>query len=418
MRGDGTKLGTIPNRAPEALLLDVTRLVRRAGRMPTGVDRAERAYFDRFLSLDTQVFFLFRSSLGYILLDRAGGEALKLRLDGRSPWGQTDLRSRFLSRLSPEIRRAESDLRRLCIGRASRLGLRRLLRRHIIGAAAYFNVGHSNLDDRTLSAIAGADIRINILIHDVIPLDFPQYQKPGTVEIFRKRLRAAQRHADRLIYNSADTKSRAETVLAKSGRVPEGLIAHLGVTLPDATGTPAIPLPDRPFFLTVGTIEPRKGHGLLLDVWEDMIRDNPGKDVPLLLICGARGWNNQEVFDRLDALPPDGPMRELSGLDDATIAALMTRSLGLLFPSHAEGYGLPPLEAAALGCPVICPQLDVFKELLGNIPVYVESYDRYLWRSIIERLDADQLVSSVPERQPNFVPPNWDDHFNAVLSHD
>lgn len=406
----------MPSSASSALVLDITRLVRRAGRRPTGIDRAERAYFDRFLDLSRPVLFLCRTSLGYILLDQAGGEALKQRLDGASPWGRIDILSGLFSRMTPEIRRAESDLRRISIARASRFRLGPMLRKTVPAGASYFNVGHSNLDDRTLRAISSAGIRVNVLIHDVIPLEFPQFQKPGTVERFRNRLRSAQKYADRLIYNSADTQRRAEHLMKRFGALPKGVVAHLGVTLPNTGNTPSIPIPDAPFFLSVGTIEPRKAHDLLLDIWDDMIREKGPEAVPRLLICGSRGWNNDAVFRRLDALSPDGPIRELAGLDDATIAALMTHSHGLLFPSHAEGYGLPPLEAATLGCPVVCRDLKIFRELLGNIPVYAESGDRYQWRSIVERLAAVELVSSVRENRPDFTAPNWDDHFNAVLS--
>lgn len=408
----------MPRSATTALLLDITRLVRRAGRTPTGIDRAERAYFDRFLSLSLPVFFLCRTSLGYILLDQAGGKVLQGKLKGVSPWGHADFPSRVLSKMAPEVQRAESDLRRLCIARASRFRLGSMLRRTVPDGTRYFNVGHSNLDNRTLNALSCVGIRINVLIHDVIPLEFPQFQKPGSVDQFRRRLAAAQKYAHRLIYNSDDTRDRVEQHMKRLGDVPSGMVAHLGVTLPDAGGASFIPIPDAPFFLAVGTIEPRKAYDLLLDVWEDMIRERGAESVPRLIICGSRGWNNDAVFQRLDAVPPDGPVVEIAGLDDGTIAALMTQSLGLLFPSHAEGYGLPPLEAAALGCPVVCRDLKIFRELLGNIPVYVESGERYQWRSIIERLEAGELVSSGRLHRPQFNVPKWDDHFNAVLSLD
>ncbi len=416
MLGDGTKLGTIPNRPQQALILDITRMIRRVGRAATGVDRVERAYFEHFLSRSCPVFFLCRTSLGFVLLDRDGGNALQRRLDGQVPWGAIDRTSRIFSRTTPEIKQAESDLRRLCTARTIPLGLAKMLRAHLPDRAAYYNVGHSNLGRLSLPAIKRAGVDINVLIHDVIPLEFPQFQRPGTVKTFRKRLLMAQRHATRLVFNSTDTRNRTEAILAQSGTVPPCVVAHLGVTLPKAAGASSLPRPDRPYFITLGTIEPRKAHGLLLDVWDAMTSDRGPENVPLLLICGARGWNNEAVFKRLDAMPAGAPVKELPDLDDATIADLLSGSLGLLFPSHAEGFGLPPIEAAALGCPVVCRDLSIYREILGNIPVYAESDDRYLWQSIVEHLEADDRATSARKNADEFVPPEWDDHFNAVLS--
>jgi hypothetical protein len=76
MPGDGTKLGTTTHNPPPARLLDLTRLMRRAGKVLTGVDRVEAAYLRAMLHDDVPLFGLIRSRLGYILLDRAGLDAL------------------------------------------------------------------------------------------------------------------------------------------------------------------------------------------------------------------------------------------------------------------------------------------------------------------------------------------------------
>ena len=68
-------------------------------------------------------------------------------------------------------------------------------------------VGHSNLTARVLQGVKTAlGAQISVMIHDVIPLDFPQLQRSGTVEIFRKKLQLVRKYADLVIYNSADTQ--------------------------------------------------------------------------------------------------------------------------------------------------------------------------------------------------------------------
>lgn len=413
MPGDGTKLATTTDNPPCARVLDITRLIRRAGRMPTGVDRVELAYLRHLATEDAPLFAVARTTLGYVLLGPDGIGPITRRIEGAEPWGTADRLSR-LARGRPElVRRAESDLRRLALGRCLPNGLARMLARNLPAGAAYLNVGHSNLTDRMFSAVReGIHGRIAVLIHDVIPLDFPQYQRPGTPQAFRRRLQRARAHADLLIYNSADTCARAEAHMRAWGPLLQSVVAPLGVPVPVPGALPPGVDASRPYFVALGTIEPRKGHDLLLDVWDRM---GTGADVPGLVICGARGWNNKAVFDRLDRLPPGGPVQEFGGLDDGQVAALLAGSRGLLFPSRAEGFGLPAVEAAALGVPVVCSDLPAIREMLGNIPVYLKETERYQWLSTIESLTKGRKVSDEAVDQAEFVPPAWREHFNAVL---
>ncbi|MBD3665295.1 glycosyltransferase family 4 protein [Sulfitobacter aestuariivivens] len=393
-----------------ARLIDLTRSLRRAGRIATGIDRVEHAYLGRFLSDTEPVFGIVRTPFGYLLLDRAGLEAVRDRLDGLVPWGGVSLMSRLAPGRDEIALRAESDARQLAIARVSRRGLRRMLRAHLDGAVDYFNVGHSDLTDRVLDAVDGIGGAIHVMIHDVIPLEHPEYQRKGAARRFEKKLRRVGARAHRIIYNSADTRSRAERHLESWGRVPDGIVAHLGtITLQaDATALPVGLPPRGPYFVTVGTIEPRKNHAFLLDLWDDW-----GQDAPPLLICGSRGWNNEEVFARLDALPPDGAVRELPGLDDAGLAALIEKSSGVLFPSVAEGFGLPPVEALSLGARVLCNDLNVFREILGKNPVYVDVSDPKMWKNTLMRW-ANEPPDAPEEHR--YSGSTWDDHFKTVLS--
>lgn len=383
----------------------------------TGVDRVELAYLKQLSQESVPLYALVRSAFGYLLLGPEAIGKIAARLEGRAAWGRPDLLSR-LSRLPDPVARAQSDLRRLARGRCLRRGLARMLRRDLPDGFAYFNTGHSNLSGRTLRGVRrGGAGRIVVLIHDAIPLEFPDLQRPGTVEVFRGRLQRVRAHADLVIYNSADTRARVEALMAVWGMLPPGVVAHLGVEVAPPEALPPELVFDNPYFVALGTIEPRKGHALLLDMWEELERDmeTEGARLPGLLICGARGWNNAAVFSRLDRLPPDGPVRELPGLSDGQIAALLQGSSGLLFPSLAEGYGLPPMEAAALGVPVICSDLPALREVLENIPVYVQESDRYQWLSAVKCLLEGQKKRQEAVKIAGFVPPSWEDHFNVVL---
>ncbi len=398
-------------------MLDITRLISRAGRMPTGVDRVELAYLRHLSQCPEPLFAIARTSLGYVLLGPTGVAQVLPHIEGRQPWGPMDYLSKLSRRTPALVRQAQSDLRRLALDRCRPRALPRMLARHLPVGVAYLNTGHSNLTDRMLWAVQhGAKGRIAVLIHDVIPLDFPQYQRPGSPDRFRAMLRRVRAKADLVIYNSQHTQQRALHYMQDWGDAPPGVVAHLGVDVaPPVSGVlPPCVDTSRPWFVVLGTIEPRKGHDLLLDVWQGLVADL-GPDAPQLLIIGTRGWNNEAVFDRLDQLPGDGPVQELQGLSDGTVSALLNGARALLLPSHAEGFGLPPVEAAALGIPVVCSDLPVIREVLGNIPVYLSATDRYHWRKIIESLTKGHGQDRDTTFEGGYIPPSWDAHFNTVL---
>jgi glycosyltransferase involved in cell wall biosynthesis len=415
MPGDGTKLATTTLNPPPARLLDITRLISRAGRAPTGVDRVELAYLHHLATRPEPFFAISRTTLGYVLLTGEGLAEIAARLVGNAPWGPAD-RLAILARRKPvAVRQAESDLRRFALDRCRPRRLGDMLERQVPQGTAYFNTGHSNLSERMLWCLRHrAKAWIAVLIHDTIPLDYPQFQRAGTPQQFRAMLRRVQAGCDLIICNSQYTSDRVTHHLQSGAAMPNMIVAHLGVDTPQIGALPDGVDPQPPYFVALGTIEPRKGHDLLLDIWLEMATKT-GSITPQLFIIGRRGWNNDAVFARLDALAKDGPVQELSELSDGAIAALLASSNGLLFPSHAEGFGLPPVEAAALGVPVICADLPAIREVLGDIPIYVNATERYQWMQAIKRLSKGHISGTKLRGEGAFSPPTWDDHFNTVL---
>ncbi|KMW58780.1 Glycosyl transferase, group 1 [Candidatus Rhodobacter oscarellae] len=393
----------------QARCLDITRLISRVGRgVLTGVDRVELAYLRFFVAHGAPIFGLARTSLGYVLLDRDGLEAVLHRIEGRAAWGAADWLGR-LRRLPAAKARAEADLRRLAADRCRRARLGDMLARAVPPGTRYLNVGHSNLSDRSLSGWNRVEnAQVSVLVHDMIPLDFPEYQRAGTVARFEQRMRAVAAHADRVICISADTERRVRHWFGQWGREVPTHVAHIGVEIPEPGEMPALEGLNRPYFVTIGTIEPRKNHALLLDIWQDL-----GAQAPALVVAGPRGWENAEVFRRLDANPAN--VIEANGLDDGALAALIQNAAGLLFPTLAEGFGLPPAEALGLGTPVICSDLPVLREILGDMPIYANTNNMYLWKqSILQLLGQDDRADTSKRSKPQALP-TWDAHFNRVL---
>lgn len=387
----------------QARLLDVTRLVSRAGRVLTGIDRVERAWLERFLQEAGPVFGLVRTGIGYLLLDRRGLGRLAEAL-GRQDWGPVGLLARLTSRRDDAVRAAETMLRQVAVGRCTRRRLGAMLVRHLPQGTVACLVGHADLTDQTMTGLrAVPGVRIVVMIHDTIPLDWPDFQREGTVAAFAAKFGTVARHADTILCPSRAAATDIARHLPGDRAIPV-VVTPLGVELcaPDEEALPRdLPL-DEPFFIVLGTIEPRKNHAILLDAWERL-----GPDAPWLIICGARGWRNEAVFARLDRRPQR--VREVAGLSDGSVAALLLRARGLLFPSLAEGYGLPAVEAAARGTPVICSDLPVFREILGASATFLDPRDPGVWAEAVRRCAA-----APPERRA-IDAPDWHDHFKIAL---
>jgi glycosyltransferase involved in cell wall biosynthesis len=170
----------------------------------------------------------------------------------------------------------------------------------------------------------------------------------------------------------------------------------------------------RPHFVIVGTIEARKNHQLLLDIWRRMAASEP--DPPILVVIGQRGWEAEETIAMLDDPAMfGGSVVELGRCSDDELASIIAGARALLMPSFAEGFGLPVIEALELGTPVIASDLPVFREIAGDIPTYVDPSDRRAWRTAI-----GSFVEDGPERQrqldriPGYCAPDWATHFRIV----
>jgi glycosyltransferase involved in cell wall biosynthesis len=109
---------------------------------------------------------------------------------------------------------------------------------------------------------------------------------------------------------------------------------------------------------------------------------------------------------------------ERGDLADGPLASLLAAGCGLLHPSLAEGFGLPPHEAAALGVTPVCAPLPVYRETLGDAAVYVDPGDLYQWRNAVLRLasiDGAGQGTSGTGRE-SYVPPTWESHFKLALT--
>ncbi|WP_241963349.1 glycosyltransferase family 4 protein [Paracoccus suum] len=398
-----------PAPQPPAILLDVSRLISRVGLGPlTGIDRVEAAWLEHLQGRPHSL--IARIARRQLLLDPpAGAELLRWLAEPQSVPPPTSLIAR-LRRARSARARAEEALaaRAVATGTGRGLGLRRTLARAMPQGGTWLALGHANLAPGPWAALGG--LRRVVMIHDTIPLDHPQFTRPDQVEAFERRLIAALGGADLVLTVSQATRADVLRWADALGlRRPQVVAAPIGTTLAAPTEVPAdIPL-DRPLFLALGTIEPRKNHAVLLEAWARLAQRMPAGQVPRLVIAGRRGWLNADVFARLDALPPGGPVIERADLTDGEIAALMERAHALLMPSRAEGFGLPLTEAAGRGVPVLAAPGPAAREVLGGAAQWLGPDDAAAWAAAI----GDIARAPLARRKPLAIR-GWSDHFSTV----
>ena len=130
---------------------------------------------------------------------------------------------------------------------------------------------------------------------------------------------------------------------------------------------------DFPFVLYVGTIEPRKNLGRLLQAFR-RLKSRPGIKHRLVVAVGL-GWLYQDVLREMEELSAENEIAFLGRVDDSDLPALYSLSDIFVFPSLYEGFGLPPLEAMACGRPVVCSNASSLPEVIGDAGILVSPYD-------------------------------------------
>jgi glycosyltransferase involved in cell wall biosynthesis len=381
------------------IALDLSRLLSRAGfATPTGIDRVELAYARHFLTRGAEHCFVAIDAVGKIgALPRADATRFIEMLgtmwsDGAVP--EAAHKIRVLAR---------------CLHRAALFGDAGELRTRLRGDAnpVYLLVSHGHLHrPRGIARLKRASgAHFVCVIHDLIPLDYPQYSSRAQTARHRRRIDTVTALADAVIVNSAATR---EALTQRMARDIPIAIAPLGLDLPVERPQTVGP----PYFVCLGTIEPRKNHALLFDIWSRLIAQH-GERAPRLLLAGRRGWGSAQVVNRLTAMRPF--VEEQAGLPDAALAPLLRGARAMLLPSFAEGFGLPVIEALAQGVPVLCSDLPALRESGSGVPDYLDPSDAAAWlAAILDYTDDSPRRRTQLARLAQWCAPRWDDHFAIV----
>tara|TARA_R110001583_G_scaffold39556_2_gene126520 strand:- start:10705 stop:11997 length:1293 start_codon:yes stop_codon:yes gene_type:complete len=327
------------------------------------------------------------------------------KIEGELFW----FRNRILSMLKPAV---DAKLIRVLNGLAKPIYLNAA---HI---GAQFGPVHQLLRDTT-------DAELLFYLHDIIPIDFPEYFSNIRGDVIHQgRVQVMAEQGARVLVNSTHTAERFITYSRSRGwPTPPTELLKIGVEdhIIEAAGLPKKPVPlsiaskldGQPYFVTVGTIEPRKNHLLLLHIWRTMAAESlhNGKPCPKLVLIGRRGWENENIIDLLDRSPSIREnVIEVNGMSDDDLITTIQHAKALLMPSFEEGWGIPLAEAMTLGTPAICSDIPALRECGQGKATYLSSLDGFGWLHAINEV-RNGIKADEPIR---YIADTWVDHFSNL----
>lgn len=399
---DGRERLALPDAITRPVIYDITRLVTRAlNTTPNGIDRVDFALARHFLSRGDQNAALVCTALGPRIASAA--DAYRTIVDIETYWNEfVDLKRDLVyervvaafdapvaaNRGAPRVKRAGWEfvaenwraMRRWAFRLGAPIG-------EAPSGAVYLNASQFLvdkgwflhwLDDRP-------DVKPAFFVHDLLPIDSPEFFRPAEPLKHLQAMRNVSRLAAGAIVGSNAVACKLSAFAAREGRDELSVcVARLPVAQVFASPAPIDErLAARSYFVVCGTIEPRKNHLTLLNVWRDLA-SRMGDSTPKLVIVGKRGWLNENVIDlleRSDLLRPH--VIEAAGLSTPGLRSLFAGARAVLMPSFGEGFGLPVAEALAVGAPVIASDIEAFREIGGDVLDYLDPLDGVGWRDAV-----------------------------------
>jgi len=242
-----------------------------------------------------------------------------------------------------------------------------------------------------------------VSVADLTPVHWPELCQPSV----RRYPRLIQRAIDRGAVVHAISDFVADEIRDHFDvDATKVVTVHLGVTEPESGGGRPPPT-DRPYVVAIGTVEPRKNFPVLVEAF-DLVADDVDVD---LVVAGPDGWGLAELETAISGSPNSERIHRLRWLDPASRRRLVAEASVLAYPSRYEGFGLPPLEAMALGTPVVAARAGAIPEVVGEAAVLVdpgnaEALADAMRRTLDDRELRDTLIGAGHTRTERF---RWSD---------
>jgi len=265
-----------------------------------------------------------------------------------------------------------------------------------------------------LPQLRATGVETVLLLHDLLPATHPQWFIPQMVDVFLAHVDAHLRAGSTTLCNSEHTRSTLETYCTERGiAVPDCTVVPLGA-VPPATSSPEptrAQLPS-PYFLVVGTVEPRKNHSVVLDAFDKLRADHPDAR---LVVAGRPGWNNDDIIERLRSGPTGVDWR--TDVSDDELGELYAGATAVIVASVTEGFGLPVIEALQRGVPVVSSDGGALPEAGGDLVEYFDPTSASELHSVLLRhLDDVDHHDACRARIAAYSPTTWAESAQAVAA--
>ena len=213
-----------------------------------------------------------------------------------------------------------------------------------------------------------------VTIHDLVWKLAKETMHPATYFLEKIQMPVAVRKADLIV---ADTYSTRDAVITEFDVKPQN-ISVIPLAANNIQNIPSFEFCkkydiNRPYFLFVGTLEPRKNLTRLLQAYDSLPLSIKGK--MKLVIVGGKGWGEVNLLDTITQLDLIECVKVLGRVDDMVLAALYANAQFLVMPSLYEGFGLPLVEAMSYGTPVLTANNSSMPEVAGNAGLLVDALD-------------------------------------------
>jgi len=265
----------------------------------------------------------------------------------------------------------------------------------------------------------GSGARFGFVNYDVLPISHPQFFKETerNVVLYKGWIDSAAAAASCVFSISRFSEEAYRRAFPERAARQDLHVIRLGDTHVSPGGTPRRP-PARPgYVLTVSTIEIRKNHGALVRAWERLAREVA--DPPRLVIAGRRGWLSEPLYERIAANQGLNGLIEIrESVSDAALRELYAGALFTVFPSLAEGWGLPVAESLAHGVPCLASDSTSIPEVGGDLVQYFDPTDEddlyaKLRAAITQPGWLDHWSTRIAERHR---PASWEDTCEAIFA--
>jgi glycosyltransferase involved in cell wall biosynthesis len=258
--------------------------------------------------------------------------------------------------------------------------------------------------------------RFVLFCHDIIPLMSPQWFKKADAELLRVYYSAAFPAADLVVFSSRVIEKDTRSYCAAHGiSLRATAICTLGANAAAVAQAGRLPAGLEPghYALLVGTIEPRKGHRLIHEIWKDLLASGiPQRARFKLVFAGREGWMVDDLMSDLRRTCEDtDSLRLITDADDATLTVLYRYAAFCLLPSRYEGFGLPAVEAFFHAKAVLASTGGAVPEVVRDFSPCLDPEDAVEWRRKLQSWIEDSSVRAPYEARirASFRHPNWDE---------